>query len=162
MPVINIQKGVNATTLVRRDVKPGMTFAIRNTRTGKLGKNFGHVGVNSTTGRMYSINLETGELASSTRGDSNVVLTGAFKYVVNNKPTPSVERECRRSEVGSGELFHVEDKDTLYAHLGSIQLDATGWLSVPMARSENHAVTKKANSRVRVVGTFTLDVTLAE
>lgn len=161
MPAIVISKGANAVTLTRRDVKPGQVFAMRG-RDGKLGKNYGHVGDNSTTGRMYSINIQTGELSASSRGDREVVLTGAFKYVVNNNPTPSVERECRRSEVRSGEAFHVKDKDTLYAHIGTIAQDTDGWLSVPLARTENHAVTSKGSSRVNVVATFSVDVTLAQ
>jgi hypothetical protein len=161
LPAINITKGANAVAMLRRDVKPGQVFAMRG-RDGKLGKNYGHIGTNSQTGRMYSVNVATGELSASSRGDREVVLTGAYKYVVNNKPTPSVERTCRRNEVRSGEAFHVNDKDTLYAHLGVITMDAQGWLSVPLARTENHAITRNGNSRVNVVATFTMDVTIAQ
>lgn len=159
MPAINITKGASANTMRRGDLQPGMVFALV-LKDGKLGKNWGHVGVNSSTGRMYSVNLETGELASAgpDKADREVVLTGAFKYVVNNHPTPSVERDCKRSEVQSGEVFHVNDKEVLYAHLGAIHMDVEGWLSVPMSRTENHAVTKNGNSNVHVVGTFTIDV----
>ncbi len=160
MPTINISKGANATMVARSDVAPGQVFALKG-RDGKLGTNFAHVGANTRTGRMYSVNLKTGELSSSTRGDKQVQLTGTFQYVINNTPAPSVVRECRRSEVRSGEAFHVNGKEVLYAHLGSISLDTEGWLSVPLARTENHGVTKKGNSRVNVVATFTMDATLA-
>jgi hypothetical protein len=161
MPTVNISKGANAVAMTRSQVQPGQVFAIRK-RDGKLGTNYGHVGINSRTGRMYSVNLETGELSSSTNGNSEVVLTGAFKYVVNRSPAPSVTRECRRSEVRSGEAFHVRGKDVLYAHIGHITHDTTGWLSVPLARTENHAITRNGGSRVNVVATFSLDVQLAK
>lgn len=159
MPTINITKGANATVLTRADVMPGQVFAVKG-RDGKLGTNYAAVGIHSGTGRMYSVNLKTGELSSSTRGDKEVVLTGSFQYVINNNPTPSVERECRRSDVRSGEAFNVKGKQVLYAHLGRISLDTDGFLSVPLARTENHAVTRNGNSRVNVVATFSMDVTL--
>lgn len=159
MPAINITKGASAVTLTRRDVKPGQVFASR-TQSGKLGMNYGHLGTDTASGRMYSINLKTGELSASSRGDKSVVLTGSYKYVVNNTPTPSVVRTCRRSEVKSGEAFHVNGKDTLYAHMGSVRLATQGFLSVPLARTENHAITRNSNSRVNVVATFTVDATL--
>ncbi len=155
MPAINIVKGAKATSLRREDVKPGQVFAMRE-RTGKLGKNYAHIGMN---GRMYSVNLTTGELSSSQNDDREVVLTGSFVYNVNRKPAPNVARACRRSEVRSGEVFHVEGKDTLYAHLGTVERDRQGWLSVPLARTENHAIARNGNGHVRVVGTFSLDVT---
>lgn len=158
MPTINISKGVNATTLLRRDVQPGQVFAVKG-RDGKLGTNFAHVGMHTDTGRMYSVSLDTGELRSSGRGDKEVVLTGTFQYVINNNPTPSVVRECRRSDVESGEAFHVNGKEVLYAHLGTISREMNGFLSVPLARTENHAVTRNGNSKVNVVATFSMDVT---
>ena len=158
MPAINITKGANAVSLTRKDVKPGQVFA-RRKRDGKLGTNYGHVG--SDNGVMYSVNLTTGDVSSTTSGDKEVVLTGTFQYVINNNPTPSVVRECRRSEVKSGEAFHVRGKEVLYAHLGAISMAMNGFLSVPLARTENHAVTRNGNGRVEVVATFSLDATLA-
>jgi hypothetical protein len=156
MPTVNIRSGANATTMVRSEVTPGQVFAIRD-RGGKLGKNYAHIGSN---GRMYSVNLDTGELSSSSNNDSEVVITGKYQYKVNRKPAPNVVRECRRSEVRSGEVFHVEDHNTLYAHMGTIDRALNGFLSVPLSRTQNHAVTRNGNSRVNVIGTFALDVTL--
>ena len=158
MPTVNILGGAKATTVTRSAVKPGQVFAMR-TRTGKLGKNYAHIGMN---GRMYSVNLETGELSSSSNNDRNVVITGKFQYKVNRKPSPNVARECRRSEVRSGEVFHVRGQDTLYAHMGNISRVLAGFLSVPLARTQNHAITRNGNSHVNVIGTFTLDVELAK
>jgi hypothetical protein len=156
MPIVNIRSGADATTMIRSAVIPGQVFALRG-RGGKLGKNYAHVGTN---GRMYSVNLETGELSSSSNNDKNVVITGKYQYKVNRKPSPNVVRECRRSEVRSGEVFHVKDHDTLYANMGTIDHAVSGFLSVPLARTENHAITRNGNSRVNVIGTFALDVTL--
>ncbi len=158
MPTVNILGGAKATTVVRSAILPGQVFAMRD-RGGKLGKNYAHIGTN---GRMYSVNLETGELSSSSNNDRTVVLTGKYQYKVNRKPTPNVVRECRRSEVRSGEVFHVRGQDTLYAHMGTIDRALAGFLSVPLARTQNHAVTRNGNSRVNVVGTFTIDVELAK
>ena len=156
MPAVTIGSGKNATTVTRENVEVGQVFAMR-TRNGKLGKNYAHIGTN---GRMYSVDLDTGNLTSSDNFEREVVITGKFQYKVNRKPTPTVARECRRSEVQSGEVFHVSGKDTLYAHMGSISHSLEGFLSVPLARTTNHAVTRNGNSRVNVVGTFSLDVTL--
>lgn len=158
MPAINIVKGTGATVLTRRDVKPGQVFAMKH-RDGKMGTQYAHVGTNSRTGAMYSVNLKTGELSSSTSGDKQVVLTGSFQYTINNTPAPQVVRECRRSDVRSGEAFHVRGKEVLYAHMGRVSLAADGFLSVPLARTENHAISRSGNSRVNVVATFTIDVT---
>jgi hypothetical protein len=144
--------------MARSAVTPGQVFAIRG-RGGKLGKNYAHVGTN---GRMYSVNLEAGELSSSSNNDKNVVITGKYQYKINRKPVPNVVRECRRSEVRSGEVFHVNGHDTLYAHMGTIDHALEGFLSVPLARTENHAITRNGNSRVNVIGTFALDVTLTK
>jgi hypothetical protein len=159
MPAINIDKGKDATVMTRGAVMPGQVFAVKG-RDGKLGTNFGHIGTCGRTGRMYSVNLKTGELSSSTKATSSVVLTGTYQYTINRNPAPSVVRDCRRSDVRSGEAFHVKGKDVLYAHLGRITLDAEGFLSVPLARTENHAVTRNGNSNVSVVATFTIDANL--
>lgn len=156
--IVTVRSGAAATTMRRDAVVPGQVFAIRG-RNGKLGKNYAHVGTN---GRMYSVNIETGELSSSSNNDSNVVITGKYQYKVNRKPSPNVARECRRNEVRSGEVFHVNGHDTLYAHMGAIERALAGFLSVPLARTQNHAVTRNGNSRVNVIGTFTLDVELAK
>src|SRR5712691_13420935 len=80
--IVNIQKGANATTVQRSAVDPGQVFAMRE-RSGKLGKNYAHIGTN---GKMYSVNLGTGELASSGNETREVALTGSFIYKVNRKP----------------------------------------------------------------------------
>lgn len=156
VPMTLITRGEKAVKLTRADVQPGQLFAYL--MKGKPGKNYASVGSN---GRMYSINVATGELASAGNRDREVVLTGTWQFSVNKKPSPSVVRECRRSEVRSGEVFHIRGKDTLYAHIGGISRDHQGWLSVPLARTENHAVAKKGSGHASVVATFVLDYVLS-
>lgn len=153
---INIVKGTGATMVARHSVKPGQVFA-RKQPNGRMGHTYAHIGSN---GRMYSVNTTSGELSSSDNyNDTNMVmLTGAFEYKVNRQPLPAVVRECRRSEVRSGEVFHVNGKDTLYAHLGRVENALEGFLSVPLARTQNHAITRNGDSHVSVVGTFSLEV----
>lgn len=152
MPQVQITRGSAAPSSLRRDVKAGQIFAVRG-RDGKLGRNFANVGHN---GRYYSVNLENGELASTRKGETPVTITGKWQFVINRKPAPGVVRTCKRSEVRSGEVFHVNGKDTLYAHMGSITRAMEGYLSVPIARTENHAVTRNGNSTVHVIGTFVI------
>lgn len=157
--VTKIARGPSAVVISRKDVQPGQVFA-RKLANGRMGKNYAHIGSN---GRMYSVNVASGELSSSDNyADANLVtLMGVYEYRINREPLPAVVRACRRSEVREGEVFHVVGKDTLYAHLGEIEHDMEGFLSVPLARTQNHAVTRNANSHVNVVGTFSLEVTLA-
>lgn len=154
MPKINITRGADAVKMQRSAVKAGQVFASKG-RDGRLGTDYANIGHN---GRYYSVNTKTGELSSNARGDREVTLTGRWEFKINRKPAPGVVRECRRSEVKSGEVFHVRGKDTLYAHMGAITRDMNGFLSVPLARTENHAVTRNGNSRVNVIGTFVMDV----
>lgn len=155
--IVNIVKGANAVSVARGDVVPGQIFAMKQ-KNGKLGIRYAHIGTN---GRMYCVNLDTGSLTSGANRTRSVTLTGKYEYMVNRKPAPGVVRSCLRSEVRPGEVFHVLGKDTLYAHLGRVSLAREGYLSVPLARTENHAISRTGNSRVNVVGTFTLDVTQA-
>lgn len=157
--IVNITRGASAPKMTRGDVQPGQVFAIRDRRTGKLGTNYASIGSN---GRAYSVNLKTGEVASADNMDKPVEITGKWEFHINDKPTPSVARECRRSEVKQGEVFHVNGKKELYAHFGSITRALNGFLSVPLSRTENHAVTRNGNSRVKVVASYKMQVELAE
>lgn len=158
MPKINLTRGASAVTVRRDKVAPGQIFAMVG-RDGKLGRNYAHIGMN---GRMYSVRLDTGELSSSDNDGRNVTVVGSFKYTLSKKAQPGVVRECRRSEVRSGEYFQSNAGDRIYMHLGAVSHDHTGFLSVPLDNTENHAVAKNANGRVSVLGTFTLDATITK
>lgn len=162
MGIVNITRGSAAPKVSREDVKPGQVFSLRR-KDGKMGMNYAHIGMN---GRLYSINVRTGELASSRNSGKEVVLTGTFKYTLSKVAAPGVVRECRRSEVKSGEYFTPmidgEASGKVYLHLGRVQLAREGFLSVPLDNTENHAIGKNANGRVSVLGTFVLDTTLSE
>jgi hypothetical protein len=158
MGIINITRGAEAPSMVRSDVKPGQVFATKK-RDGKLGTLYAHIGTN---GRMYSVKVLSGELASSSDPRSKVTLAGTFKYVLSKKAAPGVVRECRRSEVKSGEFFSPMGSDLTYLHIGAVSLARNGFLSVPLHNTENHSIGKNPNGRVRVLGTFTLDTSLTK
>lgn len=154
MPTITITRGPTAPKLTRGELKSGMVFSyLIDGKPGK--KQYAAIGTN---GRQYSVNLASGEVASSNKPEREVVLTGVWEFVINRKPAPTVLRECRRSEVRSNEVFHVVGKPTLYAHVGRITRAMDGFLSVPLAKTENHAVTRNGNSRVQVIGTYVMQV----
>lgn len=155
MPKINITRGAGAKKMRREEVPNGAVFAVAN-REGRLGVNYAAIGMN---GRMYSVNLKTGELASSSNDDKNVTLTGKWSFGL--KLSPRVTRVCVRSEVRPGELFKVHGKEKVYAHMGRITRDHTGWLSIPISNTDNHAFTTNGKSHVDVVGTFELNAELA-
>lgn len=158
MGMVSITRGKTAPTLHRGDVKQGQVFAVVG-REGKYGTDYASIGAN---GRFYSVNLKTGEVASTSNSDSTVGLTGKWEFEINEAPAPSVTRECRRSEVRAGEVFKVKGQsEQLYFHLGTISRAMNGFLSVPLARTENHAVTRNGNSRVQVVATGRIKATVS-
>ena len=158
MPIVNLSRGTTAVSVKRSEVLPGQVFVVK-TRDGVNRTMYACIGHN---GRMYSINTASGELSSSDNEDSAVNILGTFVYRINSNPTPAVERDCRRSEVNSGEVFTVRGKTRSYLHMGRITLDRQGWLSVPVDNTENHAIGENGNGNVHVTGTFTVEVTLAK
>lgn len=155
---ITIVRGDAAPTMSRGDLPTGAVFSVKG-RNGRLGKRYANMGHN---GRAYSVNLDTRELASSGNFDTNCTLIGKWEFKVDRTHKRGVTgRQCARSEVRPGEIFVVKGKDTEYAHLGRIEKDLRGWLSIPLARQHNHAVTRNGDSSVEVVGTFELGVTLS-
>lgn len=155
--IVRIVRGADAPTLTRGNVAQGMIFSVVN---GK--NNYAAIGHN---GRMYSLNLATGELASSANENSQVTLRGKWVFNVDRNFRYGVNRVGQlttRSDVRPGEVFRVKDGADDYAHMGRINRDKNGWLSVPLARPTNHAVTTKGDSHVTIVGTFTVDATLTK
>lgn len=155
-----ITRGSTAPTMPRGDVSQGLVFAYKK-RDGRFGKQYAAVGNN---GRSYSVTLANGTLASTSNRDSMATIQGKWKFDVNREYVRGtrVGATMRRSEVKPGEVFVVTGKTEEYAHLGNIDKDHNGWLSVPLARQHNHAVAKNGESTVTVVATYKLSVTLAK
>lgn len=97
----------------RADVKVGQVFRVRN-RSGARGtETYAAIGRN---GKHFSVNLRTGALASTKRGDRPVTLVGTFKY--NTMISPTATRETTRGQVREGEVFRVKGGTRLYGHIG--------------------------------------------
>lgn len=159
--IVTITRGDAAPVLTRAGVAPGMVFSVKR-QDGRLGRKYASIGKN---GRMYSVNIDTGELASSGNGTSNVTLAGKWKFDLDRNFRYGANRigqRMLRSEVKQGEVFTVDGGAREYAHLGRISRDKNGWLSVPLDNTDNHAVTKNGDSHVTVVATFKLAVTLTK
>ena len=154
MPKLVITRGPSQTVVSRENVPTFGVFAIKN-RDGRLGQEYAHIGCN---GRAYSVNLETRDLASSENYDKNCVLTGKWEFNTNLVPEHRQTR-MTRSQVRPGDVFVVDGKTTRYAAIGSVNKDRDGWLSVPMDRPHNHAIAENGDSRVTVVGSFSMRVT---
>lgn len=154
MPGIQIVRGATATTMPRGDVAQGMVFAVKN-RDGRLGTKYAAIGAN---GRLYSVNLTNGELASSANRNSSITLLGKWKFDVTKT---RYGRTCLRREVRPGEVFVVKGGEKEYAHMGRVHRDRQGWLSIPLANQENHAIGENGDGHVKVVGSFRLAVTEA-
>ena len=151
---LTITRGASKTTMKRADVPTFAVFTVPD-RDGRARKEYANIGVN---GRAYAVNLETRELASSENRDKKVQLTGKWEFVSTKLPTHRTIR-MTRDQVRPGDIFVVEGKDTEYAAIGSVNKDRHGWLSIPMSRPQNHAIAENGDSRVTVVGSFTMNVT---
>lgn len=152
--IINIVRGATAPVMPRRDVPVHAVFAVKQ-RDGRLGKNYAAIGHN---GRNYSVSMQTGEVASTSNDDRRVQLTGSWAFAVTRRPTyRQVER--LRSEVKMGEVFKVRGGTDEYVHLGRIRKDRNGWLSVPLARQQNHAIAENGGTHVVVLADAVMNVT---
>lgn len=159
--IMNITRGATAPTLTRSSVPFGMVFANRK-RNGSLGTKYAALGHN---GRIYSFNVDSGELASSpTDAGREVVACGRWEFTPVNRTFAlnqnRIGMQVRRSEVQPGEVFTVNGKASEYYHVGRIDHDKNGWLSVRLGATD-HAVTRNGDTNVTIVGTAQVQVTLA-
>ena len=151
--IVTIVRGATAPTMPRGEVHQGMVFQIKGGT-----KAYAAIGVN---GRAYSLNLATGELASSNTRTSTAVILGKWAFDLDRTYRPGVGRCCQRSEVKVGEIFVPKGKTEEYVHLGRTSKAQDGWLSIPLARQHNHAVSRNGHTMVTVVGNATVKATLS-
>ncbi len=149
--IVRIVRGTAAPTMPRGDVRQGMAFQIKGGS-----KKYAAIGVN---GRAYSLNLDTGELASSSNRTALATIIGKWAFSLDRTYRAGVGRQCRRDAVQVGEVFQVKNGRDEYVHLGRTSRAQNGWLSIPLARQHNHAVTVRGDSTVTVVGNATVDYT---
>lgn len=141
--------------VTREEVEQGQVFGVVN-RDGEVGTHYAAIGAN---GRLYSVNLTNGALASSDNRSKLCRVLGKWKFRVTK--SWAYERNTTRDEVKPGEVFVVEGGTKEYAHMGKITKDHDGWLSIPLANQQNHAYTENGDSKVKVIGKFRIDVSLA-
>lgn len=150
MPEITLNRGSATLPTVARDaIVAGQIFRTQNGR-----KLYAHLGSN---GKMFSLNLNSKELASSRSKNKKVVLVGKFTYETSRAPGKGAA--TTRGAVKDGELFTVgAEPGALYAHIGR---KGTGeMLSVNLV-SGDIASTTNTRSAVNVVGTFRIDAKVA-
>lgn len=148
MPALSVNRQAGKLpNKTRGSVSAGEVFSVYN-RAGQLGrKAYAALGKN---GRLYSVNIESKELASTANSKSTVAIVGKFKYTAKLSPS-GVLRTCRRSEVREGEIFQVGDEPkTLYLHMGFRSSD-NKLMSVNLV-SGDVASTANGGSTVHVVG----------
>lgn len=159
MPVMTGTKRVDRTsnvTLTRAQVKPGQVFVVKG-RNGAWG-NTKYACLDSN-GRFYSLKITPeGEmnLAATDNGASAVKIVGKWKLsatIVKNGD----RRQTTRGQVKDGELFAVKGGDKVYAHVGSLK---DGRLFSMVLNSDNHGVTANTRSKVSIVGSYTVDVSI--
>lgn len=159
MPVMTGTKRVDRTsnvTLTRAQVKPGQVFVVKG-RNGAWG-NTKYACLDSN-GRFYSLKITPDgdmNLAATDNGNSAVKIVGKWKLsatIVKNGD----RRQTTRGQVKDGELFAVKGGDKVYAHVGSLR---DGRLFSMVLNSDNHGVTANTRSKVSIVGSYTVDVSI--
>lgn len=157
--LVTITRGAAAPKMRRGDVP---TKAVFLSADGK--KKCAALGMN---GRAYSVNLDTHELASSANDDAQVTLVGTWDFDVNRQYVRDsrIGQEMNRSDVAPGEMFQLVRGHEEYLHIGRVNKSRNGWLSIPFARQQNHAIADAGHgdgtTRVVVTGTFQIKATLA-
>ena len=158
MPAVTVSRKNNTTPKVRRNqVTTGQVFAkiIKGDVSRKL---YAALGSN---GKHYSVNLQTGELASTTKETSQVAVVGTFKAKITRELDRSQYRQRLRNEVRNGELFMVkgDSSNKIYGHLG--RLRDGKHMSFNMG-SKDVASTQNGRSTVYVIGEYRLDAEVTQ
>lgn len=157
MTKVVIKRSANQATTHRGDVKAGQVFALVK-KDGTVSKKlYAAVGNN---GKLFSVNLDTGALASTADENRKVAVIG--KFVVETRYVSRYEQKSvARSQVKSGEIFHAKGKDTPYLSLGT--LSDGRWASINMKNpmNDNYAVGNNGDAQVVVIGSGTLAAQVA-
>lgn len=138
-------KDMGTRGIARGTVKPGQLFQLVK-KDGSLGRTiYGALGNN---GRNYSVNMTSGQLASTAKPQKKVSVVGKFAVGV----TYCGNVATTRGAVTSGDIFKVKGKDTAYLALG--RLTDGRWASLNMndPLNEDYAVTSNGKSHVTVIG----------
>lgn len=170
MPATRINLTADAkTTVARIDVAARAVFAYVG-KDGKRMKNrYAAIGNSTKDDRMFSVNLDNGELSSGRKakdGNRPTEVVGAFTYNVIVNPDKTQHVAKKRGDVKSGEVFIIPNakrpagaKPVLYGHMGLVNDGRV--LSVDFNTLELASTTNE-NSNVVVVGSYTIDATVTK
>lgn len=148
--------------IARSDVKPGDVFRVytNTSGAGSLGSAlYGAVGKN---GKLYSMNMSSGEVASTANPETRVKVVGSYKLIQTLDAVRN-HRNTVRAGMTTDDLFKVKGGKKLYANLGRLN---DGRFIAINVQSRDHAVTKlndwrAGNKNVTKVGTYHVEMKLA-
>lgn len=138
--------------VAREDVTFGQVFKRYNSSNVLGDKAYGSIGNN---GRMYSINLDNGEVAAADDGSARVKVVGSF--VVNGTVNPKGSATPNtRGRLATTAMFKVKGGKKMYANLG--QLNDGRFISLN-PQSHDYVVSKtgRSNKSVVQIGTYSID-----
>lgn len=157
MPKVNITRQKNMPATTRRAVLPGQVFSLVR-RDGTVSKKqYLAIGTN---GKYLSVNLATGELASTANGNKKVAIVGKGKFRFNHFSSWN-HRNATRRQVRSNELFQVRDGGKVYAALGRFKDGRFCAVNAADPQSGDYAAGDDAGKNVKVVGDYTISVEVA-
>lgn len=161
MADVRIERSKTGMARIRRDaVKPSQVFQkVVDAKTGKLGnKLYGAIGRN---GKLFSLDLESGELASTSKGASLVVVVG--KFVIQTKDYALADqRRTTREQVATNEVFKVKGGSEKYANMGTLTDGRDASLNLADPFNDNYAVNNgRDNKNVIVLGTYEVKAQVA-
>lgn len=116
-------------------------------------------GALGSNGNMWSFNVQTGNLARSSRPEGPVVRKGKFAVAVN---ITKDGQEVARRDVPDNAVFRVkgENNQTVYCNLGGTSDGRFMSLNAGKPLSGDYSVTNRGDKRVIICGTFAFDVTM--
>lgn len=142
---------------IRRDaVKAGEVFQVVM-KNGLGRKTYGALGTN---GKNLSINLDNGELASTSKKDKKVIVVGKFTIRTTALSFPGTP--TTRGALGNSDIFRVKGGETVYLNLG--RFSDGRYVSVAMGKAlgDDYAVTNNAGSHVEKLGTWEMAATITK
>jgi len=154
-----IERG-KMTARKRSEVGAGLLFRLVKTDGSMGDKTYASIGRN---GKFYSINVDTGALASTTNEDKNVAVVGKYKWDVRVATDPAQRVTKRRGDVTHGEVFVVgrdaADPSGTITYLAIGKNNEGKFLAVNLA-SGDYATTLNASKNVVVIGQGSLNGTM--
>lgn len=157
MPKVTIERKKNMASVARRNLAPGAVFSLVK-RDGTVGrKQYMAIGNN---GRWLSINLATGQLASTSNSGKKVTVVGKGKFRFNRWGSYK-HAETTRGRVQSNQLFQVRDGGKTYAALGKFNDGRFCGVNIADPQSGDYAAGDDSKKNVTVVGDYTIAVEVA-